>query len=67
MYKKIELLINNRIKLQLIILLIFSFFVALLELLSLSSLPLFVDVLFNSEKIMNNYFDLEIIDILILE
>ena len=62
MYKKIALLINKRIKLQLIILLFFSFFVALLELLSLSSLPLFVDVLFNSEKIMNNYFDLEIID-----
>ncbi len=62
MYKKIALLINKRIKLQLIILLFFSFFVALLELLSLSSLPLYVDFLFNSEKIMNNYFNLEIID-----
>lgn len=62
MYKKIELLINKRIKLQLFILLIFSFFVALLELLSLSSLPLFVDALFNSEKIFNNSFNLKIID-----
>ena len=62
MYKKIELLINKRIKLQLIILLIFSFFVALLELLSLGSLPIFVDALINSEKIFNNYFNLKIID-----
>ena len=62
MYKKIELLINKRIKLQLIFLLFFSFFVALLELLSLSSIPLFVDALFNSEKIINNYFNIKIID-----
>jgi len=61
-YKKIKLLINNRIKLKLIILLIFSFFVALLELLSLGSLPIFVDALLNSEKIFNNYFNLKIID-----
>ena len=62
MYKKIELLINKRIKLQLVFLLFFSFFVALLELLSLSSIPLFVDALFNSEKIINNYFNIKIID-----
>lgn len=62
MYKKIKLLINKRTKLQLVFLLFFSFFVALLELLSLSSIPLFVDALFNSEKIINNYFNIKIID-----
>jgi len=61
-YKKIKLLINKRTKLQLVFLLFFSFFVALLELLSLSSIPLFVDALFNSEKIINNYFNIKIID-----
>ncbi len=67
MIKKSLLLINKRIKYQILILLFFSFFVALLELLSLGSIPILVESLINYDQLLKKFEHLKIFDIFVNE